>query len=215
MNGSNPSATPNFDNLLIQSLMGRLNTRTPPFHAPPFSADKSLEDLFSDMLLNLSDSESDSDNTDNPSSSSKTQLAREEAKLEKEIIRTILSGEIEKLNPNTGQAVTIGGHHICVGFHEETGSDYRVWEWHGHIMLFDEDNGYTPEYIYGNYFEKVVAGKMKVKKNKASDGVDKREKEVEEKAVNMGLKELIDSVELGSSRILHRNLNASSGSPRF
>ncbi|XP_073135069.1 uncharacterized protein [Henckelia pumila] len=217
MNGGNPSATPNFDNLLIQSLMGRLHTRAPPFHAPPFSADKSLEDLFSDMLLNLSDSESDSDNADNPSSSSKPQLAKEEAKLEKEIIRTILSGEIDKLNPNSGQAVTIGGHHICVGFHEETAADYRVWEWHGHIMLFDEENGYTPEYIYGNYFEKFVAGKMNVKKkkNKLSDGVDKNEKEVEEKVGNMGLKELIDSVDLSSSRILHRNLNASSGSPRF
>ncbi|XP_075517339.1 uncharacterized protein LOC142551808 [Primulina tabacum] len=215
MNGSNPSATPNFDNLLIQSLMGGLHTRAPPFHASPFSAGKSLEDLFSDMLLDVSDFESDSDNPDNPSSSSKTQLAKEEAKLEKEIIRTILSGEIEKLNPNSGQAVAIGGHHICVGFHEETGSDYRVWEWHGHIMLFDEENGYTPEYIYGNYFEKVVAGKMKVKKNKVSGDVDKNEKEAEEKVGNMGLKELIDYVEMGSSRILHRNLNASSGSPRF
>ena len=57
----------------------------------------------------------------------------------------ILSGNIDSLKPNSVQAVTFGEHHICVGFHEEKGSDYRVWEWHGHIMLFDEENGYTPE----------------------------------------------------------------------
>ncbi|KAL4185659.1 hypothetical protein AMTRI_Chr10g231830 [Amborella trichopoda] len=25
----------------------------------------------------------------------------------------------------------------------------------GHMMLFDEENGYSPEYIYGNYFERA------------------------------------------------------------
>ncbi|KAI3474065.1 hypothetical protein Pfo_028853 [Paulownia fortunei] len=198
-NSSNP--TPNFDNLLLQSLMSRLQLRPPNLLAPPpFSAAKSLEDLlFSDMLLNLSESDSDSEN-DNSSSSSKTQLAKEESKLEKEIVRTILSGEIEKLKPNSGQAITIGEHHICVGFQEETGSDYRVWEWHGHIMLFDEENGYTPEYIYGNYFERVGAAKRKMKKTtKKETGDDDDEKEREEEKVgNVGLKELIECGESGS-----------------
>ncbi|KAK6140174.1 hypothetical protein DH2020_026172 [Rehmannia glutinosa] len=119
------TATPNFDNLLLQSLMSRLQLRPPNFQGlpPPFSAAKSLEDLLlSEMLLNLSESDSDSEN-DYSASSSKTQLAKEESKLEKEIVRTILSGEIEKLKPNSGQAITIGEHHICVGFQEETGQE--------------------------------------------------------------------------------------------
>lgn len=207
--------TPNFDNLLLQSLMSRLQLRPSNLHAaPPFSAEKSLEDLlFSDLLLNLSESDSDSEN-DDFSSSSKTQLAKEESKLEKDIVRTILSGEIEKLKPNSGQAITIGEHHICVGFQEETGSDYRVWEWHGHIMLFDEENGYTPEYIYGNYFERVGAPKRKFKKTVKGGGDDDDEKE-EEKVGNVGLKELIEGGDSGSGRVLHRNINANSGQPRF
>ncbi|KAK4396263.1 hypothetical protein Sango_1462900 [Sesamum angolense] len=208
------SSTPNFDNLLLQSLMSRLQLR--PHASPPSSSVKSLEDLlFSDLLLNLSESDSDSDN-EGSSSSPKTQLAKEESRLEKEIVRTILSGEIEKLKPNSGQAISIGEHHICVGFQEETGSDYRVGEWHGHIMLFDEENGYTPEYIYGNYFERVGAAKRKMKEETAKKESDDDEKETEEEKVgNMGLKELIDSGESGNGRILHRNLNANSGSPRF
>ncbi|KAH6762434.1 hypothetical protein C2S52_019867 [Perilla frutescens var. hirtella] len=213
-NSSTP--TPNFDNLLLQSLMSRLQLRPPNLYAaPPFSAAKSLEDLlFSDLLLNLSESDSDSEDDDS-SSSSKTQLAKEESKLEKEIVRTILSGEIEKLKPNSGQAITIGEHHICVGFQEETGSDYRVWEWHGHIMLFDEENGYTPEYIYGNYFERVGAPKRKLKTTvkKGSVGDDDDEKEKEEKVGNVGLKELIEGEDSGSGRVLHRNLNANLGQP--
>lgn len=168
------------------------------------------------MLLNLSESESDSENDDS-SSSSKTQLAKEESKLEKEIVRTILSGEIEKLKPNSGQAIAIGEHHICVGFQEETGSDYRVWEWHGHIMLFDDENGYTPEYIYGNYFERVGAPKRISKKTvKTESGCDDGdEKEKEEKVANAGLKELIEGGNSSSGRVLHRNLNANSEPPRY
>ncbi|KAL8484001.1 hypothetical protein ACS0TY_026625 [Phlomoides rotata] len=226
MNGSggfsfnSTTPTPTFDNLLIQSLMSRLQLSPPNLHAPlPFSAEQSLEDLlFSDMLLNLSESDSDSENDDS-SSSSRTQLAREESKLEKEIVRIILSGEIEKLKPNSGQAITIREHHICVGFQEETGSDYRVWEWHGHIMLFDDENGYTPEYIYGNYFERVGEGNRNMKKtlNKGSSGDDddKNDREEEDKMGNLGLKELIDNGDSGSGHILHRNLNAMSGKLRF
>ncbi|CAA0836427.1 Unknown protein [Striga hermonthica] len=212
------TATPSFDNLLLQSLMSRLQLRPPSLQSPsPFAAGKSLEDLLlSDLLLNLSDSGSDTD-SDGDLSSSKTQLAREESRLEKEIVRTILSGQIEKLKPNSGQAVTIGEHHICVGFQEEPGSDYRVWEWHGHIMLFDEENGYTPEYIYGNYFERLGAGKRKITSEGKKGSVDDDDEKAEEaeKVTNGGLKELIESGESGSGLILHRNLNAKSGSPRF
>ncbi|KAI8574731.1 hypothetical protein RHMOL_Rhmol01G0377100 [Rhododendron molle] len=93
--------------------------------------------------LLLSDSD-DEENDDTKNNNNKTQLAKEESKLEKAIIRTILSGKTDTLKPNSGQAVTVNEHHICVGFHRDAGSEYRVWEWHGHVMLFDEENGYSP-----------------------------------------------------------------------
>lgn len=202
------SSTPNFDNLLLQSLMGRLGIRPPPpssLHTPPFLSPDSLEELLFSNLMSDAGSDIENDNDDS-SSSSKSQLAKEESKLEKEIIRTILNGKEDTLKPNSGQAVTIGEHHICVGFHEDKDSDYRVWEWHGHIMLFDEENGYTPEYIYGNYFERVTGKKLTKKKDEVDD--DK-----EDKVANLGLRELIKSVESGSNRVLHRNVNAAS--PKF
>ncbi|KAJ4704740.1 TBC1 domain family member protein [Melia azedarach] len=201
------NGTTNFDNLLLQTLMGRLQIRPPNTSlSNPFLSPQSLEDLLFDAA-NLSDSDDDSN---------KTQLAKEESKLEKEIIKIILSGKIDSLKPNSGQAVTIGEHHICVGFHEETGSDYRVWEWHGHIMLFDEENGYTPEYIYGNYFERLQ-GKVPrvgvVEKEKEKEEEEEEEEEEEQKVANLGLRELIDAGDTNAGRILHRNINA--GSPRF
>ncbi|KAJ9177722.1 hypothetical protein P3X46_012911 [Hevea brasiliensis] len=195
--------TSNFDNLLLQTLMGRLQIHPPNSTHNPFLS-QSLEDLLFDAAYN------NSDNSDDDCSDSRTQLSKEESKLEKEIIRLILSGKTDSLNPNSGQAVTIGEHHICVGFHEEKGSDYRVWEWHGHIMLFDEENGYTPEYIYGNYFERLQG---KVARSGGVSKVDKEEEEEEkeeEKMGNLGLRELIDGGDSGGARILHRNINAGS-----
>uniref|UniRef100_A0A2N9HQV1 FK506-binding protein n=1 Tax=Fagus sylvatica TaxID=28930 RepID=A0A2N9HQV1_FAGSY len=199
--------TTNFDNLLLQTLMGRLQIRPPnnPFHS------QSLEDLLFEAA-NLSDDDNDDDDENDENNSSKTQLAKEESKLEKEIVRVILSGKTDSLKPNSGQAVTIGEHHICVGFHEETGSDYRVWEWHGHIMLFDEENGYTPEYIYGNYFERLLVKSRGVEEEKEEEQEQEQE-EKEEKVSNLGLRELIDAGDSNGARILHRNVNA--GSPRF
>lgn len=75
-------------------------------------------------------------------------------------------------------------------------------------MLFDEENGYTPEYIYGNYFEKL--------QGKPLASRAEEEKEEEEKVVNLGLRELIDGdaePDTAGGRILHRNISA--GSPRF
>lgn len=85
-------------------------------------------------------------------------------------------------------------------------------------MLFDEENGYTPEYIYGNYFERVKGEVVGVEKSDEGDknGESEKgddEKEEEEKVGNLGLRELIGLGDSGSGRILHRNLNA--GSPRF
>ncbi|RID47020.1 hypothetical protein BRARA_I03651 [Brassica rapa] len=174
----------NMDNLLLQTLLGRLQIR------PPLLS-QSLEDL----LFKPDDSDVDDDGDDRSS------LDREEARLEKELIRVIVSGRIDSLKPNSGQAVTVNEHHICVGFHEDEESDYRVWEWHGHIMLFDEENGYTPEYIYGNYFERLP---VKLAKKKEA-------KEEEDEVENLGLRELIDGGDAAArGRVVHRNINIGS-----
>ncbi|CAN6581170.1 unnamed protein product [Malus baccata var. baccata] len=197
--------TTNFDNLMLQTLMGRLQIRPPTNNS---FLSQTLEDLLLDAA-NLSAGDDDDDEN-------KTQLAKEESRLEKDIIRVILSGKTDSLKPNSGQAVTIGEHHICVGFHEESGSDYRVWEWHGHIMLFDEENGYTPEYIYGNYFERLI-GKARGSGGSGGGSVlvedakeEEEEEEDKEKVTTLGLRELIDGGDSGQGRILHRNINAGS-----
>eukprot|EP00245_Coleochaete_scutata_P006756 TRINITY_DN21534_c0_g1_i1.p1 TRINITY_DN21534_c0_g1~~TRINITY_DN21534_c0_g1_i1.p1 ORF type:complete len:353 (-),score=46.85 TRINITY_DN21534_c0_g1_i1:362-1384(-) len=84
----------------------------------------------------------------------RSRLEEEEAELEDSIMEIIHSGQWDLLRPNTGQSVSLGDHHICVGYQEDPSSPgYRAWEWHGHIMVYEEGEGYTPEYVYGNYFE--------------------------------------------------------------
>ncbi|XP_021737091.1 uncharacterized protein LOC110703618 [Chenopodium quinoa] len=214
------TTTPNFDNLLLQSLMGRLQLRQQPpslQHNHPLLS-QSFEDLLLDAATNggrLSDfSFSDDDDGDfSDGCDAKNHLSKEESKLEKELIKVILGGNTETLKPNSGQAVAIGEHHVCVGFHEENGSDYRVWEWHGHIMLFDEENGYTPEYIYGNYFERLMGkGKREKKEKDVVVEVEEEQEESEQKVENLGLRELIEGGDSPGSRILHQSRNA--GSPR-
>ncbi|CAG7905753.1 unnamed protein product [Brassica rapa] len=187
----------NMDNLLLQTLLGRLQIRPPN---SPF-----LSQSLDDLLFKSDDTDNDDDDEDlDPQNN----LEREEAKLEKELIRVIVSGRIDSLKPNSGQAVTVNEHHICVGFHEDEESDYRVWEWHGHIMLFDEENGYTPEYIYGNYFERLPVKLL------PSRGVGKEVKEEVEEVESLGgLRELIDGGDGDRGRVLHRNVNI--GSSRF
>lgn len=208
-----PNSTTGFDNLLLQTLMGRLQIR-PPSSATAAAAARppplSLEDLLFDAVNNLSDLDDDDDDGEegygaDESDPGRSRLAREEARLEREIVKVILSGKTDSLKPNSGQAVTIGEHHICVGFHQETGSDYRVWEWHGHIMLFDDENGYSPEYIYGNYFERLKSKGREVKEDEEKEEEVKEQQE--EKVRNLGLRELIDGGDSGGGRILHRNLN--------
>ncbi|XP_042478370.1 uncharacterized protein LOC122059570 [Macadamia integrifolia] len=191
----------NIDSLLLQTLMGRLQLRPPYLHTNSYLS-QNLEDFLLDTNAIPDDDGDDND-------SDRTPLAKEESKLEKEIIRIILGGNTESLKPNSGQAVSIGEHHVCVGFHEEKGSDYRVWEWHGHIMLFDEENGYSPEYIYGNYFERVPS----VKRTPDDEKEEEKDAEKEERVGSLGLRELIGGGDSVGGRILHRNMN--SGSRRF
>ncbi|BBN07084.1 hypothetical protein MPTK1_4g00860 [Marchantia polymorpha subsp. ruderalis] len=84
----------------------------------------------------------------------RSRLAQEEAAIENKIVDWILDGEWQSLRPNSGISVEVRGSHVCVDYHEESG--YRVWEWHGHCMMYEEGEGYCPEYIYGNYFEPLI-----------------------------------------------------------
>ncbi|WCJ18097.1 hypothetical protein M5689_000473 [Euphorbia peplus] len=204
--------TSNFDNLMLQTLLGRLQIGAPNAPNNPLLS-RSLEDLLLDAASGFSDDISDDDNSDD----NRTELVKEESKLEKEIVRVIVSGKADSLKPNSGQAITIGDHHVCVGFHEDKGSDYRVWEWHGHIMVVDEDNEYTAEYIYGNYFERlqVKSGVQTEVKKEMKEVKEEEEDTEEEKTGNLGLRELIDGGDSGGARIVHRNINAGSPSPRL
>ncbi|XP_068644336.1 uncharacterized protein [Aristolochia californica] len=193
------SSNNNFDNLLLQSL-GRLQLR------PPYLDTNSFLSQTLDDLLDEEHSLSSEDNTEQSS------LAKEEAKLEREIRRIIASGKTDTLKANSGQAVSIGDHHVCIGCHEEAASDYRVWEWHGHIMLFDDENGYTPEYIYGNYFERVQKKSASAVEEKVDKDEDKddEDEDKESKGGTQGLRELIGNGGVTNNRILQRNVNVGS-----
>ena len=82
-------------------------------------------------------------------------MAGEEVEVEREIVATIIAGNITSLRPNSGEPIMIRGHNISVGYHNERGSNYRVWEWHGHIMTYDELNGLSLDYIHGYYHERI------------------------------------------------------------
>ncbi|XXG89727.1 hypothetical protein AAC387_Pa12g1660 [Persea americana] len=84
-------------------------------------------------------------------------VANEEWEVERLIVRSIVAGGTASLQPNSGQPITIRGHNITVGFHDERGSNHRVWECHGHVMTYDKMNGYSLEYIHGYYFERMQA----------------------------------------------------------
>ncbi|KAG0567257.1 hypothetical protein M758_7G156200 [Ceratodon purpureus] len=107
---------------------------------PPFSLDASA--------INLDMPES------RLGSSIRSKLVEEETTLEDMIVDLILDGQWELLQPNSGKSVVLGdGKSVSVSYHEEPGSGYRTWEWHGHVMVYEDGEGYVPEYVYGNYFE--------------------------------------------------------------
>ncbi|KAL5219328.1 hypothetical protein ABZP36_020012 [Zizania latifolia] len=202
------------DALFLQNLMSRVQLR-PPF----LDTNSFLTQDLDEFLLNefaalsaaagASDGEEEDEEVDGSDGEvsgearRRRTLAREEAKLEKEIVRVVLAGEAEEaLKPNSGQSVAVGDHHVCVGFHDEAGGEYRVWEWHGHIMIFDDEDGYSAEYIYGNHFEPLAAATARAKK---------KDKEKREKELSSGLRDLIvgDGVAANGSKE-----NGNGGAPR-
>ncbi|KAG1365741.1 hypothetical protein COCNU_12G007410 [Cocos nucifera] len=212
---SNPnrsSSSSAFDQFVLQSLMDRLQLRPPYLDTNSFLS-HSLDDfLLREQLRTDGDDDEDAEEEEDDQLNAffgdgarhRRLLAKEEARLEKEIIKIVHSANAkETLKANSGQSVAIGDHNICVGAHEEPGSEYRVWEWHGHIMLFDEENGYSAEYIYGNYFEKLPDKKGGSKEEEDEEGTKVKA------GANSGLRDLIgdskDSTGNGGGRVLHRN----------
>ncbi|CAL4913848.1 unnamed protein product [Urochloa decumbens] len=216
-NGRATNASP-VDALFLQNLMSRVQLR-PPFLDTNSFLTQDLDDFLLNEFAALSaaagssdDDEEDEDEDDELAGGEgsgearrRRMLSREEAKLEKEIVRMVLAGEAEeKLKPNSGQSVAVGDHHLCVGFHDEAGGEYRVWEWHGHVMLFDDEDGYSAEYIYGNHFEPLAAATARAKK---------REKEKRENDLSMGLRDLVVGTDDGGNGNRSKE-NGSSAGPR-
>ncbi|XXG78999.1 hypothetical protein AAC387_Pa09g0164 [Persea americana] len=83
-------------------------------------------------------------------------IEKEVKKVEEEIARTIVSGNVESLQANSGQVVVVAGHDVCVEA-QESGKDERVWEWHGHIVLYEVEVEFRPEYFCGSYKERLAS----------------------------------------------------------
>uniref|UniRef100_A0A0E0CYU7 BHLH domain-containing protein n=1 Tax=Oryza meridionalis TaxID=40149 RepID=A0A0E0CYU7_9ORYZ len=222
------------DALFLQNLMSRVQLRPPFLDTNSFltqDLDEFLLNEFAALSAAAGASDDDDGGEDGEGEGSdgevvsgearrRRTLAREEAKLEKEIVRLVLAGEAEEaLKPNSGQSVAVGDHHICVGFHDDSGGEYRVWEWHGHVMIFDDEDGYSAEYIYGNHFEPLAAATARAKK---------KEKEKREKELSSGLRDLIvgdagsgangskENGKGGAPRVVRRNVvNAPAAPARF
>jgi hypothetical protein len=182
------------DALFLQNLMSRVQLR-PPFLDTNSFLTQDLDDFLLNEFAALSAAAGDdhddddeeeeglSDGEGSGEARRRRTLSREETKLEKEIVRMVLAGDADDaLKPNSGQSVAVGDHHVCVGFHDDAGGEYRVWEWHGHVMLFDDDDGYSAEYIYGNHFEPLAAATARAKQ---------KDKEKREKDLTSGLRDLI------------------------
>ncbi|KAM3314122.1 hypothetical protein ACQJBY_033154 [Aegilops geniculata] len=212
--GPAPSAAP-VDALFLQNLMSRVQLR-PPFLDTNSFLTQDLDDFLLNEFAALTAAAGESDDDDDEEGEDgglsdgeasgearrRRMLSREEAKLEKEIVRMVLAGDGDALKPNSGQSVAVGDHHVCVGFHDEAGGEYRVWEWHGHVMLFDDEDGYSAEYIYGNHFEPLAAAAARAKQ---------KEKEKREKDLTSGLRDLIVGDGDGANGL---SLNGNGGGPR-
>ncbi|VAH89456.1 unnamed protein product [Triticum turgidum subsp. durum] len=69
-------------------------------------------------------------------------------------------------------------------------------------MLFDDEDGYSAEYIYGNHFEPLAAAAARAKQ---------KEKEKREKDLTSGLRDLIVGDGDSANGL---NLNGNGGGPR-
>ncbi|KAH7297793.1 hypothetical protein KP509_25G013100 [Ceratopteris richardii] len=132
----------------------------------------------------------------------KGRVAREEAALQALIVQTINDGDWDSLKPNSGTAVNVGDHYLCVSYNEDHQSGCRVWEWHGHLLIFCEESGFSPEYTYGNYFQHLESKKD----DGSSDETDVRRgtKSGEKVARRIGLCGIINENEGQLDLVKHR-----------
>jgi len=167
---------------------------------------------FEDFLFGSDDDEDEDDAPLAYQEVGKKAIQREESRVEGEIIKLIASGEGDRLKPNSGEAVTIRESSICVGCHEDEEGEYVVWEWHGHILGYKDEHGFSPEYIYGNYFQRTAPLVCPY----SPPVGDEDEVDDEADVVSKGLKDLIADADTDAApaRILHRSLNAGSAPPR-
>ena len=70
-------------------------------------------------------------------------------------------------------------------------------------MFYDDENGYTQEYVYGNYFERMV-----MTREVFGDESDEEDESNEER--NLGLGDLISSLSLNHGRLFSRNMGSNS-----
>lgn len=80
-------------------------------------------------------------------------------------------------------------------------------------MMFDEEDGFNAEYVYGNHFERLPEKKGRPGKKEGDE-----EEEAEPRGGSSGLKDLIgdlkDSSANGKGRVLHRNFLAAGSSSK-
>lgn len=163
---------------------------------------QSLVPLNLSKTLFASERPQDSTTTATFDNNQRTQLlTQEEAKIEREIVKAISTGKTESLKPNSGQAIPIGEHYVCVSFHEEPESDCSVWEWHGYVVSYSEASGYTQEYVYGSHFERMMEKTVDEEIEEESD---------QETGSGSGLRELIGGLNLTDGRVFCRNLSVNS-----
>ncbi|RWR91016.1 hypothetical protein CKAN_02015300 [Cinnamomum micranthum f. kanehirae] len=92
-------------------------------------------------------------------------MANEEVEVERQIVRTIIAGNSDSLRPNSDEPITIRGHNIVVGCHNERGSVYQVWEWHVHVMTYDEMNAKEEGKVDKDTVRIIFSGNFSTRKN--------------------------------------------------
>ncbi|XP_058775526.1 uncharacterized protein LOC131649786 [Vicia villosa] len=83
-------------------------------------------------------------------------IYQEESRIEAEVVYRILNSKAHTLKPNSGQTIMIRESSIAVEFRVDEEGEHIVWEWHGHIPRYTEEHKFSLEYIYGNYFQRIV-----------------------------------------------------------
>ncbi|XP_058760011.1 uncharacterized protein LOC131633314 [Vicia villosa] len=83
-------------------------------------------------------------------------IYQEESRIEADVVYRILNEKAHTLKPNSGETVMIRESSIAVELHVEEEGEHIVWEWHGHIPRYTEDHEFSLEYIYGNYYQRIM-----------------------------------------------------------